>query len=105
MATAKNTDPEFDLREEFESLRKLVGELLTEVQTKGKETSSRLADKLESELDHYQEKAGQKLHDAYDAGSAGLDDVSERIRRNPVASLLVAFGAGYVLSRLLGNDK
>ncbi|MEZ5451400.1 MAG: hypothetical protein R3E93_01090 [Thiothrix sp.] len=106
MATAKTTESELDLRAEFDALRKQVSEVLGELQSKGKATSSRLADKLEAEASRYQEQAGEKLQDALDAGNAGLNEVGDQIRRNPVASLLVAFGAGYLLSRLLGSaDK
>lgn len=105
MATAKSNESDLDLREEFDVLRKQVSEVLSELQSKGKDKSSRLADKLEAELGNYQEKAGQKLQDAYDASSANLNEVGEQIRRNPVTSLLVAFGAGYVLSRLLASGK
>ncbi|MGB3917740.1 MAG: hypothetical protein WBL07_09895 [Thiothrix litoralis] len=105
MATAKSTESDLDLREEFDTLRKQVTELLSELQSKGKDKSAKLADKLEAELGNYQDKAGQKLQDAYDTSSASLNEVGEQIRRSPVASLLVAFGAGYVLSRLLGSDS
>lgn len=104
MATAKTTE-DLDLREEFDALRKQVSDVLSELQSKGKEKSARLADKLETEATHYQEKAGQKLQDAVDAGSVGLNEVGDQIRRSPISSLLVAFGVGYALSRLLGSDK
>ncbi len=105
MATTKSSESDLDLREELDALRKQVADLLAELQSKGKEKSSQLADKLENELGDYQDKAEQKLKDAYAASTAGLDTVGDQIRRNPVASLLVAFGVGYVLSRLTSSDK
>jgi hypothetical protein len=56
-------------------------------------------------VEHYQEKAEQKLHDAYAAGNAGLNDVGEHIRKNPVASMLIAFGVGYTIFKVLGQGK
>ncbi len=105
MATTKTGNSELDLREEFEALRTQVSDLLAELQSRSKEKTTRFADRLDSELGDYQDKAREKLQDVYDLGSEGLNEVGERIRRQPVASLLVAFGAGYVLSRLLGSDK
>lgn len=105
MATAKATESDLDLREELETLRNQVSEIFSELQRKGKDTSVRLADKLESEVAGYQKKAGQEMRDAVDAGSAGLNKVTDQVRDSPVASLLVAFGVGYALSRLMGSDK
>lgn len=105
MATSKTTGSDLDLRDEFEALRAQVTDLLEILQDKGQEKSAKLADKLGAELNHYQEKAGKAAQDAYEAGNAGLDEIGARIRRNPLASLAIAFGAGYVLSKLLGSEK
>lgn len=48
---------------------------------------------------------GQQLHDMYEAGNAGLNKISDHIRKNPVASLLIAFGMGYAISKIMGQGK
>lgn len=106
MATnTKPTESQSDLREELETLRKQVSELMQALKDKGEDKAERLGKKLESELGQYQDKAERKLHDVYDAGEAGVDELSERVRKNPVTSLLVAFSAGYIISKVLDNDK
>ncbi|HPE62406.1 MAG: hypothetical protein KDI15_07635 [Thiothrix sp.] len=111
MATTKTnasarTDETADteLRQELDALRDLVSELLDEFRGE-KEGPSRQVDQLKAKLEKYQNQAEQKLHDAYNSGSTHLDDVGGLIRRNPLASLAVAFGAGYLLSRILGGGK
>lgn len=60
----------------------------------------------EAEIEfHAEDKAEQQRHEAYDAGNAALHDVSEHIRKNPVASMLIAFGVGYALFKVLGQGK
>jgi ElaB/YqjD/DUF883 family membrane-anchored ribosome-binding protein len=106
MATnSKSTETQVDIREELDALRSQVNELVQALKAKGEEKAEKLGNKLEDELGHYQDKAEEKLHDVYDAGEASLDDLSKRIRKNPVTSLLVAFSAGYVISKILDHGK
>lgn len=107
MATnnTKSTETQADIREELNALRLQINELVQAMKTKGEERTEKLGKKLESELEYYQEKAEEKLHDARDIGEAGLDDLSKRIRKSPVTSLLVAFSVGYLLSKILDHDK
>lgn len=103
MAKEENTVD--TMKEELQQLQKQVGELAKSLKDTGVEKTSELTAKLEKELEKYQKLAMEKAQKVYDAGNAGLDDVSERIRQNPLGSLLIAFGAGYVLSRIFRNDK
>lgn len=93
------------LKDDLQALQKQVGELAKSLKDTGVEKTSELTAKLEKELEKYQKLASEKVQKVYEAGNAGLDDVSERIRQNPLGSLLVAFGAGYILSRIFRNDK
>lgn len=105
MTHPKITATETDFREEFDALRTQVNDLLQSLKDKTAATSDTLVENVESKVEHYQDKAGQKLHDVYEAGNAGLNDVSEHIRKNPVASMLIAFGVGYALFKVLGQGK
>ena len=71
----------------------------------GVEKSSELTAKLKKELEKYQKLTSKKVQKAYDAGSAGVEKVSERVRQNPLGSVLIAFGAGYVLSKILRHMR
>lgn len=95
------TAVETGFREEFDTLRTQVSDLLQSLKSKAEATS----DNLESTVGRYQDKAGQKLHDVYEAGNTGINDVSDHIRKNPVASVLIAFGVGYGLFKVLGQGK
>lgn len=88
------------MKEELSALRKQVGELAATIKAAGTEKSSEMTERLEKELERLQKLASEKVQKVYDTGSAGLEDVSERVRQNPLGSLLVAFGAGYILSKI-----
>lgn len=105
MQHSKTTETEIDFRAEFDTLRDQVNELLKSLKNKTEATASSLGENIESKMEHYQDQAGQKLHDAYAAGNAGLNDVGEHIRKNPVASMLIAFGVGYAIFKVLGQGK
>ncbi len=106
MATnPKSTANQPDLQEEFDALKKQVNELVKALKVKGEEKTENLGKKLESEMEHYHEKAEEKLQNIYETGDAELKKLSKHIRKNPVSSLLVAFSAGYLISKLLDHDK
>lgn len=94
MTHPKITAAETDFREEFDALRTQVNDLLQSLKSKSEATSDTLVENVESKVEYYQDQAGQKLH-----------DVSEHIRKNPVASMLIAFGVGYTIFKVLGQGK
>lgn len=102
MANKKSNDK--DLQKEFEELKSQFSELVQVLKSNGEETSDNLKQKLQHELKDYQDKAEEKLSDIKNMGTASLEEMSERIRHNPVSSLLLAFGAGYILLKILKND-
>lgn len=105
MANTKAPETENDLREEFNELRAQMNDLMQALKEKSEEKAEKLGKKLESGVEHYQEKAEKKLHDAYEAGDASLNELNDRIRKNPIGSLLIAFSIGYAIFKVLGNDK
>ena len=96
----KNEESIDALQDELNTLRNQMETLVKSLGEKGEEASSDMVAKLEKELEHYRKLAADKMHKAYEAGSAGIEQVGEQVRRNPVASLLAAFGAGCVISWL-----
>lgn len=81
------------LTNQMESLAKTIGE-------KGEKVSSDVADKLGKEVDHYRKLVTETMHKAYEAGSAGFEQVGEQVRRKPLVSMLAAFGVGCAISWL-----
>lgn len=101
----KAEDAKADFREEFDALRTEVSDLLQSLKNKSEAKASTLSETLQNKAGQYQDQAEQKLHDVYEAGNVGLNEVGDHIRKNPVASLLVAFGMGYAISKVLGQGK
>lgn len=87
MANPKTPETEIDLREEFNELRAQVNDLVKALKSKS------------------EEKAVEKIHEAYEFGDASLDEFNDRIRKNPVSSITIAFLIGYVVSKILGQNK
>lgn len=101
----KNEETMDSLRNELNAMRDQVESLVKSLADGGSEVSSDMISKLEKELEHYRKIAADKVHKVYEAGSAGIEQVGEQVRRNPMASLLVAFGAGCALSWLFRQSR
>lgn len=93
-----------NMRNEFENLKNQVNDLMNSIKNQGEHKASKIMEKVGSKLEDYEEKASSKAHDIYDAGSEGLDSINAQIRKNPLMSLVIAFGTGYLLSRMLTRD-
>lgn len=102
---AKPQDPEFDVQAEFEKMKSQVAELLDSLKEKGEEKASKLSSKISSELEDYKDAAMKKAQQVQDASSDGVEQVTQYVKANPLASLGIAFGIGFVLSRLLGGKN
>ena len=86
------------LRNEMNSVRAQLEALVKTLGEKKGEITATLEDKVLSELEHYRKLAKENMGTAYEAGSESLEELSERVRRSPLTSLGLAFGAGYLLS-------
>ncbi|MCX4310487.1 MAG: hypothetical protein OSJ28_09375 [Desulfovibrio sp.] len=93
------------LRDELNSLRSQMESMLKSFQDKKGEMTSETVSKIAKELEHYRNLASARAHDVYEQGQAGLEEVGEHVRKNPLASLAIAFGAGYVVSCLFRHLK
>lgn len=102
---AKPQDPEFDVQAEFEKMKTQVAELLESLKEKGEAQASKLNSKLSNELEDYKDAALKKAQQVQDASHEGLEQVTHYVKANPLASLGIAFGVGFVLSRLLSGKS
>lgn len=84
------------LREELNALRAQMERLVKAADEKRHEVTADMAHKIAHELDRCRERAGHIKK----AGQAGIDEVEEQVRQNPLASVLIAFGVGWVISCL-----
>lgn len=88
------------MREEVGNLRAMVENLIKTIDSKKTEIAGDALGKMQKELDYYRQKAAQEAGHLRDMGEAGLDTVTDQVRRNPLMSILVAFGAGCIVATL-----
>ncbi len=101
MAETRQEETVAALRNEITTLRAQMEGLVKNLGEKKEELTANAEKKLAAELEHYRGLARENLSRAYEAGGEGLEELSSQVRRNPIASIAVAFGAGCVLSWLL----
>ncbi len=89
-ATNHNKVP--DLRQDISNLKNDVSELAQHAVAAGSANAQRL-----------REQAGERFEDLKDASYKNMARVEKRIREKPGQSLAIAFGAGVLLSLLLGR--
>lgn len=94
--------------ETLESLRGELGKLSAQVENIVKTLESKknvdaadLVDKLSREIANLKAGASDRAQQLYSAGKDGVEEMGEHVRQNPLTSILVAFGAGCVISCLL----
>ena len=92
-----------ELRKELNSVREQMDSLLETLRDRKDELGGELSSRLSRELAHYRHLAQDQARKLQDAGNAGMEEVSDQVRRNPMMSLLIAFGAGCVFSCLFRN--
>lgn len=105
MPTTKADQLTDDLKNEVASLRKEFSEMMAAIKDKSGAYTEDLAGDMTEKLAVYQQKAKEGAEAAYEKGSEGVDVINSQVRQNPVVSLVVAFGAGYLISKLFSNDK
>jgi ElaB/YqjD/DUF883 family membrane-anchored ribosome-binding protein len=103
--TTKPEATEAELRKEFDELKKQVASMTELLKKKGEQESSHMKDNIKENFENYREKAKEHLHHAQEVGTEGIEKVSGKVKANPFASLLVAFGAGYLISKSFKKDE
>lgn len=89
-----------ELRKELGAMREQMDSLLETLKDRKDELGGELSSRLARELAHYRHLAQDQARKLQDAGTAGMEEVTDQVRRNPMTSLLIAFGAGCVISCL-----
>lgn len=101
MADVNDAGTMNELRDELNKLRTQLSDMVKSMENKKGAEVSEVLDRLSKEVSSLRAQAGERAQKLYDAGQAGVEEVGEHVRQNPLASLLVAFGAGCILSCLI----
>ena len=99
----KTADANFDIQVEFEKMSAQFSKLLDALKDKGETKVSELQGKLVDEFADYKDVASEKVRKAQAVGSEGVEQVEGYIRKNPLTSLAIAFGVGFILSKILSK--
>ena len=105
MTTAKEKQEIRDLRDELKGLREEVAQMMSLLEKQDVSSVTKVSEKIEEKLESYQDSIQEGAESALELGDEGLREISERIRQNPVASICIAFGVGYIISKALGQNK
>ncbi|HPY41323.1 MAG TPA: hypothetical protein PLM98_12455 [Thiolinea sp.] len=102
---AKPQDTEFDVQAEFEKMKSQVADLLESLKEKGESQAAKLNSKFSGELGDYKDAALKKAQQVQDASGESIEQATKYVKANPLVSVGVAFGVGFVLSRLLAGKN
>jgi ElaB/YqjD/DUF883 family membrane-anchored ribosome-binding protein len=90
-----------ELRSSFTKLRSDVMNLLSDSVGVGKSGSSAVRDQAGAAVDGLKHQLG----DLQERGSESIDALGKKISENPVASALIAVGAGFILAKLFTHRR
>lgn len=103
---------EAGLEKELEQLKKDISQLRADLSTIGEgvrrmsteavgATQAKVKSAAQEALDEFQ----SKLNEAKSQGQKAMQDLEQEIKNNPLTSLAVAFGIGFVLSKFLDRGR
>jgi ElaB/YqjD/DUF883 family membrane-anchored ribosome-binding protein len=96
---ATTTNEEVDaLKEDISRLREDIANLASAVLDDAKEKVNSKSQKARSEFTG-------KMNEGIDRGKQFMDDLDAQVSRNPVGSILVAFGVGVLVAKILGSGN
>lgn len=99
------TATDIDLRKEFAELKDQVVTMTQLLKQKGEQESLNMKQNIKENYENVREKAKEHLHHAQEVGVDGIEKVSGKVKQNPFASLLIAFGVGYLISKSFKKDE
>lgn len=101
MATdTKQPDVE-KLQKDIDDLKSAISTLTKDLQNTADDRGQRLGAAAREKLDEFGRSASGVARKAADRGRESAEYAAETIRERPLQSLLVAFGAGLLLAKLL----
>ena len=92
-------------RADIADLKASVASLLEHLQSGAKEVKDDLGDGLKEEAGKLSEQM-RELFESFSAGTAKTTtSLEHQVQAQPIRTLAIAVGAGFVLSKLIGNRK
>jgi ElaB/YqjD/DUF883 family membrane-anchored ribosome-binding protein len=104
-ATAASNDALEAARADIADLKASVASLLEHLQSGAKEVKEDIGDGLKEEAGKLSEQM-RELFEGFSAGTAKTTtSLEQQVQAQPIRTLAIAVGAGFMLSRLIGNRK
>jgi ElaB/YqjD/DUF883 family membrane-anchored ribosome-binding protein len=93
--TTRNIEGEFDMvKDDLVKLREDIAKLSNALKDVTSET-------VHDQVNHLKSRFDTITGEAWEHSREALDDLTDRIEERPLASVLIAFGVGLLLGRLL----
>lgn len=89
-----------ELQADLDQLKQEFGDLMSVIQNSAKDKSNLVEETLKNGQATVQETMSQ----AYELGTENMKTVESKVKQNPLASVLIAFGTGYILSKVFTKD-
>ena len=104
-ATPESNDALEAARADIADLKASVASLLEHLQSGAKEVKDDLGDGLKQEAGKLSEQM-RELFESFSAGTAKTTtSLEQQVQAQPIRTLAIAVGAGFILSRLIGSRK
>jgi ElaB/YqjD/DUF883 family membrane-anchored ribosome-binding protein len=91
------------LKDDITKLRGDVGDLLQVLREAGIDKFAQSRESFDEELQKGREKVRATMDKARVSGEKALDDLEEGVSEHPLSSLLMAFGLGFIVAKVLGG--
>jgi ElaB/YqjD/DUF883 family membrane-anchored ribosome-binding protein len=93
------------LKDDIGKLREDIASLASAVLGAASDTLGDAKAKVNGKGQQAQDEFKGKVNDGLERGKQFLDDLDTQVTRHPVGSVLVAFGVGLLIAKLLGSGN
>jgi len=93
------------LKEDIAKLRDDIASLASAVLGAAGDTLDDAKAKVNGKGQEVKDKFTDRMSDGIDRGKQFMDDIDTQVSRHPVGSVLVAFGVGLLIAKLLGSGN
>lgn len=95
-----NSDAMKNIHSDLAKLRQQLENIIKSAETKKKDTYEDIINKLKDSLKNIQNDITIQDHKFFAFGESGYKTINEYVSKNPISSVLLAFGAGFIFSHL-----
>ena len=105
MESKKDNEEVKVLKEDIAKLREDIASLASAVLGAASDTLGDAKAKVNGKGQEAKDKFTDRMSDGIDRGKQFMDDIDTQVSRHPVGSVLVAFGVGLLIAKLLGSGN